>query len=358
MKKSNNIVVIGCSIPSLYAAIKCIDAGYDVTIIEKQSTIIPQTNIAYYNFKIYNDNHVSFANLLKSYGIKSDKVDEIYSNKAIFDFIKIVSQKAKSIPISILMSHSLSGLCYYLMLQEQLENFKKTNHHFDCMFDKMTALECLQMFTNDISDTLKYYYVSDDSISELINKMILNFTTKGGNIVYNTEVKHIKYLKKKFVIIANNHVTINTNSYTQQIFHSDLLLTTISKSNLASFSFWNNEQKNLLNSVNTIDNNIVYDTIDKIMHMPIHVNLSNCSKNINQFLLDDLHIVYPVNIHKQKNNYIWNKGCNPVLIREKIKFMYNDKFFILSESYTKNNIFINYSLELIESTIPTFLYKK
>lgn len=358
MKKSNSVVVIGCSIPSLYAAIKCLDMGYDVTIIEKKNTIIPHSNIAYYNFKLYNDNHVLFANLLKFYGIKSEKIDELYYNKEVFDFIKLVAQKSKSIPVSILMSHNLSGLCYYLMLQEQLDSFKNDYYHYDCVFNKMTALECLQMFTNDISDTLKYYYMSNDSIFDLLNKIILNFTSKGGNIVYNTEVKHIKYLKKKFVIIANNNVTINTNVYTQQIFHSDLLLTTISKTNLSSFSFWNNEQKNLLNTVSAIDNSTIYDTIDNIIHIPVNINLIDCSNNINQFLLDDLHIVYPVNIHKSKNNYIWNKGCNPVLIREKIKFMYNDKFFILSESFTKNNMFINYSLELIDSTIPTFMYKK
>jgi len=358
MKKTNNILVIGCCIPSLYAAIKCIDMGYDVTILEKRKYIFPISDIAYYNFKLYNDNHILFANLLKSYGIKSEKVNEIYHNKALFDFIKLVSQKSKSIPVSILMSHSLTGLCQYLMLGDQLMNLKINETEFDFIFNKMTALECLNLLSNDLVDTTGYNYVDNTSFTSLLNKMVLNFITKGGNIIYNTEVKHIKYLKKKFIIIANTNTTLNTNSYTQQVFHSEYLLTTISRLNLSSFCFWNNEQKTLLNSVSTIDNTTIYNTIDKIIHMPIHVNSLDCSKNVNKYILDDLHIVYPSNSNSQKHNYIWNKGCNPVLIREKIKFMYNDRFFILSESFTKNNMFINYSLEYIDSTISAFLYKK
>lgn len=358
MKKSNNVVVIGCSIPALYAGIKCIDMGYDVTIIERKKNVTPIADIEYYNFKLYNDNHVCFANLLKSYGIKSEKVNEIYHNKAIFDFMKLVSQKSRSIPVSILMSHSLYGLCNYLMLGDHLMNLKMNDDEYDFIINKMTALECLNMLSQDIVDTIGYHYVDNASFTTLMNKMTLNFLGKGGNIVYNTDVKHVKYLKKKFIVMANSHTTLNTNSYTQQIFHSDILLTTISRLNLSMFCFWNNEQKALLNSVSMIDNSIIYDTIDKIIHIPIHINSFNSSKNVNKFILDDLHIVYPVNVHRHKQNYIWNKGCNPVLIREKVKFMYNDKFFILSESFTKNNMFINYSLEYIDSAMSALLYKK
>jgi hypothetical protein len=49
--------------------------------------------------------------------------------------------------------------------------------------------------------------------------------------------------------------------------------------------------------------------------------------------------------------YIWNNGINNVLVREKIKNMFNDKFIICSESFSKNNMFINYSLEYIDSAL-------
>ena len=56
MKKSNNIIIIGCSISSLYAAIKYLDYGYKVQIIEKKNSVIPIYDSIYHNFTIYNQN--------------------------------------------------------------------------------------------------------------------------------------------------------------------------------------------------------------------------------------------------------------------------------------------------------------
>ena len=33
----NNLIIAGCNFIGLYSAVKCIDNGYDVTIIEKKN---------------------------------------------------------------------------------------------------------------------------------------------------------------------------------------------------------------------------------------------------------------------------------------------------------------------------------
>ena len=35
----NNLIIAGCNFIGLYSAVKCIDNGYDVTIIEKKKFI-------------------------------------------------------------------------------------------------------------------------------------------------------------------------------------------------------------------------------------------------------------------------------------------------------------------------------
>ena len=60
---NNNIIIIGCSISSLYAAIKCLDLGYNVCILETKKCI---SQIFHHsNMKIYNDNHKLYINLCK-----------------------------------------------------------------------------------------------------------------------------------------------------------------------------------------------------------------------------------------------------------------------------------------------------
>jgi hypothetical protein len=44
------------------------------------------------------------------------------------------------------------------------------------------------------------------------------------------------------------------------------------------------------------------------------------------------------------------------MFREKIKFLYNNRFFICNLGYSSNNIFINYLLDSIDKT--NFVRKK
>ena len=54
--------------------------------------------------------------------------------------------------------------------------------------------------------------------------------------------------------------------------------------------------------------------------------------------------------------YIWNININNVLVSEKIKHMYNERFLICSESFSKNNMFVNYSLEYVNNTLNTLYH--
>lgn len=350
MKKSNNIIIIGCSISSLYAAIRCIDIGYKVQIIERKNSIVPVYDTSYHNFSLYDDNHKAYINLLKRFNIKTERFATEFSQK-FTTIIKNVLQKSKLIPQHILMTYTFKELYSNLLPTDDVSELNSLDNTFGGLFEIMNALDCINIFTHDIvcpttqmynvyspRGVPQYYYVSLQSINELINNMISYINNKNGKIIYNNDVKSIKYIKRKFVIGTGNHNT----------FSSDILITTISKTNLSAFTFWNNAQLTLLNTLHSIN----ADNIKNMLHKLISFNEHDSnSEKIRNILLDNLHIVYPNYTIKDNNIYVCKCGVNSVIVREQIRTMYNNKFLICSESFSKNNMFINYSLELVDNAL-------
>jgi hypothetical protein len=370
MKKSNNIIIIGCSISSLYAAIRCIDIGYKVQIIERKNSVIPVYDSSYRNFSLYNDNHKVYISLLKRFNIKTEKFPTEF-NQNFINIIRIIIQKSKLIPQQILMTYTFKGLYNTLLSHDDINELNSYDNYFGNLFEIINAIDCINMFTNDIIfqnvnirstplspnnpyifplytlqnlqnlqslELLQYYYVSIQSINELINNMISYIHNKNGKIIYNHDIKTIKYIKRKFIIGASNH----------NMFNSDMLMTTISKNNLCSFNFWNNTQLSLMNTVHAINSCNIKNILEQLISFK---QQDDNSENIRDILLDDLHIVYPICTIKDNNNYVWNPGVNSVIVREKIRTMYNNKFMICSESFSKNNMFINYSLEMVDNAL-------
>lgn len=340
MKRLNSIIIIGCSIPSLYAGIKSLELGYRVTIIEKKGASHPITQAAYNNYNIYNDNHKTYINLLRRFDVKPSHSFRITKNQRLFDIINSVIQKSKLIPNNIIMSHTFASLCKHLISDADNFYLNSNENAFSGLFNIINAIDCINIFTTDITNQCNYYFLDSTAINNLLSKMIEYFKLMSGKIIYNNEVRTIRYIKKKYIISTHLHNTFN----------SDYLLTTISRDNLSAFGFWNNEQISLLNNVIGINANIINSLMNTIM------DTHNTVNDNRPLILDCMHIVYPLYTNKLKYIYIWNNGINNVLIRETIKNMYNDRFIICSESFSKNNMFINYSLEYIDSGIKK-LYK-
>ena len=84
MKKLNNLIIIGCSIPALYAALKCTDLGYKVTIVDKKSNCNSRSEIVYRNYNIYNNNHKTYISLLKKFDIKPKKLNVDFDENFYF----------------------------------------------------------------------------------------------------------------------------------------------------------------------------------------------------------------------------------------------------------------------------------
>ena len=84
---------------------------------------------------------------------------------------------------------------------------------------------------------------------------MLYIHNKNGKIIYNNEIKTIKYIKRKFLVGTTHQV----------MFTSDLLFTTMSRDNLLGFTFWSSEQKMLLNSVSIINAYVISNIINSFI---------------------------------------------------------------------------------------------
>ena len=345
MKKKNDIIIIGCDIIGLYAGIKCLELGFNVKIIEKKiyfGNILNNTNNISYEF--FNNNHTVFINLLKKFGINTCQiVNNNYNNK----LLNYILDKSKNIPQNILISLSFANLCKQLLSNNEYEELYRDLNE-DNIFGMITAYDAINMFKYDINNTVKFFKCNDP-IQELIKRMLNYFLLKKGKLINNTEITSFTYINKKFIIYGN-----------YSTFSCDYLILSISKDNLLSFKIWNNEQIALLNTVSCTDDNNLKN-IYKFFYIYNYINDKdesiNFDKNIRDNLLLDLHIIYPLLKKKFKKIYYWNQNVNNIIVREKLRNIYKNNLFICSSSYSKNSMFLNYSLETFENIIPKLINK-
>jgi monoamine oxidase len=101
MGKKGNIIIIGGNITGLYAAIKCLDMGYNVTIIEKRTISVSNKdyNITY---EFFNNNHKAIFALLKKFKINYRTINNNTIDDRLSDIINIVIEKSKYLPKNIL----------------------------------------------------------------------------------------------------------------------------------------------------------------------------------------------------------------------------------------------------------------
>jgi len=326
---NNNLVIAGCNFIGLYSAIKCLDNGYKVTIIEKSNSFNDKKN----NYRIFNKNHNNYINLLNKFSINYNKYKLKYNDNT-YKIIYNIINKSKLISKKILNSQNFVKFCRSILSANDYNILKTNIEDFEYIYDNVSAMFAITLFTNDINNDNEYFIMEDDKYI-LINKMINYIVENNGNIIYNTNIIDIIY--KSNIYIITHYKTFITN----------LIILTLSKDNLLKLKFFNKEQKKLLNNVTKYNINAEKIFSDK--------SLENKS-DIKEHLLNNIHIVCPI---KKHSIYLWNVGINDILIKDKIKQLFNH-IYICSDSYSKNPFFINYSLEKyddIHNKITNKMYK-
>ncbi len=318
----NNIIVVGCNIIGLYSALRCTDNGYRVSIVDKlsQDKINNKNRI---NYRIFNKSHNIYMHLLNRFSIKYEKYVLKYNDKTTAVISGIIN-KSKLIPKKSLNSQSFVKFCRSILTITDYNILKNNLEAFEHIYNNISAMDALVMLSCDINAANDYYILTDD-ITMLIDKITAHLLTKGVEFHYNIEIKDI--------IQCNNNIYSSTRTNT---FISNIIILAISKNNLLKFNFLSKDQKKLLNNVSkfNIDCESIYS--DKYL---------KTEYEIKTHLLDKLHIVCPIKKHSM---YLWNYGINNIIIRDKIKHLFTH-IFICSDSYSRNNFFVNYSFETFDN---------
>jgi hypothetical protein len=318
----NNIIVVGCNIIGLYSALRCADNGYKVSIVDKLSKDKVNKNNRN-NYRIFNKSHNIYIQLLNRFSIKYEKYILKYNDKTTAILSSIIN-KSKLIPNKSLNTQSFVKFCRTILTISDYSILKNNLDSFEYIYSNISAMDALIMLSSDINDTHNYYILTDD-ISILIDKITQYLHSKNVDFIYNTEIKDI--------FNCNNRIYSSTRTNT---FISNIIILTLSKNNLLKYNFFTKEQKKLLNNVSkyNIDCESIYS--DKYLKKEYEIKTH---------LLDNLHIVCPI---KKYSMYLWNYGINNVIIRDKIKNLFTH-IFICSDSYSRNNFFINYSFETFDN---------
>ena len=318
----NNIIIVGCNIIGLYSALRCVDNGYRVSIVDKS----PQDKLSINrrnNYRIFNKSHNFYIQLLNKFSIKYEKYILKYNEKTT-TIISGIIYKSKLIPNKSLNSQSFVKFCRSILTISDYNVLKNNFDAFEHIYSNISAMDALIMLSGDLNASQEYYILTDD-ISVLIERITQYLKSKNVDFHYNTEIRDI--------LFCNNIIYSSTRNNT---FISNIIILTMSKNNILKYNFLTKEQKKLLNNVSkyNIDCESIYS--DKYL---------KSEYEIKAHLLEKLHIVCPIKKHSM---YLWNYGINNVIIRDKIKHLFTH-IFICSESYSRNNFFINYSFETYDT---------
>jgi hypothetical protein len=318
----NNIIVVGCNIIGLYSALRCVDNGYKVSIVDK---LPPDklNNKNRINYRIFNKSHHIYIHLLNRFSIKYEKYILKFDDKTT-NIISSIINKSKLIPKKSLNLQTFMKFCRSILSITDYNILKNNLEAFEYIYNNISAMDAIIMLSCDINANNDYFILTDD-LSLLIERITIYLKSKDVEFHYNFEIKDI--------IHNNNHIYSSTRTIT---FISNIIILALSKNNLLKFNFFTKDQKKLLNNVSkfNIDCESIYS--DKYL---------KTEYDIKTHLLDKLHIVCPIKKHSM---YLWNYGINNIIIRDKIKHLFTH-IFICSDSYSRNNFFVNYSLETFDN---------
>ena len=315
---NNNIIIVGCNFAGLYSAIRCIDCGIKVTIVEKKNSYDDDI----INYKIFNKGHAAYIQLLNRFSIKYVKYN-LNFNEKIANIINSVINKAKHIPCKILNIQTFDKLCNTILTQNDYLYLKNNISNYSSIYCFISGTFGITLFTNELNSSNTFYIVEDDP-SLLISRMLEFVIDNNSSIYYNSEVKDISS-------DINNIITTTNNLYMK--YHtSKAIIFAISKDNLFKIKYISKEKRKILNNITkyNIDSLYIYND-DLILN----------EYSIQNHLINNMNIVYPI---KKSSLHLWNIGVNSIIIREKIKNLYNN-IFICGDFFSKNIFFANYTLE-------------
>ena len=168
----NNIIIVGCNIIGLYSALRCVDNGYRVSIIERLSQDKLNSKNRN-NYRVFNKSHQLYLHLLNRFSIQYETYILKYNEKTT-NVLTGILNKSKLIPKKSLNTQSFVKFCRSILSITDYNILKNNLEAFEHIYSNISAMDALVMLSCDISTQQDYYILTDD-FSLLIERITAYF---------------------------------------------------------------------------------------------------------------------------------------------------------------------------------------
>lgn len=402
-----DVIIVGGGISGLYTALKCLNQGFKVIVIEKQDRIGGRIRTIFdngYMFEAgagrFHEKHKLLRSLIAFFNLHEMRANSkhTYQQDTEFHEVDSIRQVIKyvydnHIPKEVLQQIPFISLCRSI-LGRPLATKVTDAFGYNAEFELMNAFDAIRMFERDFAGNARYY-VCKEGLSTLIECMA-NLVKHFGGLVYTqTQVTDIKRTQTGFKVSAID------GTGKPRIYVAPVVVCAIPKANLEELKFFSKDQRNLMNTVVPVSLHRIYGTfpVTKGKSWFHGINRSTSNSKIRQFipvdkkhglamvsysdtsyadewkkyadkgtgalktqLLKQLHITFPdvdtIPEPQWLNSYYWSAGVHmwkpgvdsETVIPQIQHILGQDSpFFIVGEAYAKNQAWIEGALESVET---------
>lgn len=267
----HDVIVIGGGISGITTALYCIDAGYNVLLLEKDQRFGGRIHTLYHDKITYEagasrigTSHIRVKSLLKRFGLTTvaeknskhifrDTSMNTFQNadELTHDAFQDVLKYARPFPNEYLQSITFGELCSKALGSNVAEKLMYA-YGSQAEFNVLNAFDGIKMC---IKNTEKYSNIKE-GFSELIHRMVRHVNeSSNATLKLNHLVKGWNKDKAKGCICVN---AIDTKTGLNHIFYGLSIVCTLPKNDLLQTFHWNKSQRTLLESVSSVPLHKIY----------------------------------------------------------------------------------------------------
>lgn len=404
-----DVVIIGGGISGLYTALKCLNEGIRVIVLEQMERLGGRIRTIHQDGQMFeagagrfHENHTLLRNLISFFGLHETRTiskhtyqaDPTFSEytelKRVIDFVQ-----KHNIPDTLLQQLSFMSLCESVLGVSMTKKVMQA-FGYNAEFQLMNAFDALRMFQRDFKKGMSYFSCRE-GLSTLVDRMTAAIRREGGIIYTQTQVTNIKRLSNNNFKVSAKDASGKSRSYVSQC-----VVCAIPKSSLEEVKFFSQNQRNLMNTVVPVSLHRIYGTFPVSKQGGTwfsSVPRSTTNTHIRQFipinkkqgvamvsysdttdadywkayadrgtealkkqLLKQLHVTFPdiddIPEPQWLNSYywpagvhVWKPGVNSSSVIPQIQQILgpDSAFYIVGEAYAKNQAWIEGALETVES---------
>lgn len=293
----HDVIVIGGGISGITTALYCIDAGYNVLLLEKDQRFGGRIHTVYHDKITYEagasrigTNHVRVKSLLKRFELTTvadqnskllyrDTSSNTFQNTSglIHEAFQKVLKHAKTLSQEYLQSITFGHLCSIVLGESAAEKLMYA-YGSNAEFNILNAYDGIEMC---IKNSEKYYHIKE-GFSELVKRIVEYLhASPQATLKLNYMVKGWNKDKANGCMCVN---AIDTKTGLQHKFNGSSIVCTLPKNDLLETFQWSKSQRTLLESVSPVPLHKIYGRFPSLNGKPWFADIKRTTLTTNNIL--------------------------------------------------------------------------